>query len=57
LVERATPIDLDDQGCLRAIEVHDIGAYRVLPAKFGALQSAIAQMKPEEVFSIRDSLA
>jgi hypothetical protein len=40
------PIDLDDQSRLATIEVDDIKADRMLPAKFEAA-GALAEMAPE----------
>jgi len=49
-VKMAVPIDLDGELELGAVEVEDVGAYAVLPAKSIAQESAIAQLEPQALF-------
>jgi hypothetical protein len=42
-------IDLDDQSCLKAYEVDDVSAYRILPPELSTVHPMCAEARPVEL--------
>ena len=47
-----TSVNLNNETGLVAIKISDVPAYWMLPSKFSATQSAVAELAPEDFFSL-----